>query len=300
MIEAITLVNNVTNAKLELDMDTTPSFILGSVSWGQIKGSHHTYSYVGQVGETHASTTLGTRDVEIEGWIIAETPALMTQRKRILNRFVNPQQEMTLFYSDYKITFFPDSSVKYGDDYEDNNDVIVKFAIDGESFDPLFRNRNKSRVNSGYEVGMFHFPLIISETPDPPGGIVFGRKIFNYMMNVYNAGAVSTGFTVEFIANSSVVNPALINVSTQEIIKIDKTLQPGEKITVTTTIGEKSVTSELNGVVSNAFKYKSFDSSWIQLAVGDNVFRYDADDGINDLMVNIIYENRFLEVQEWN
>ena len=65
MVEGITLVNTVTNAKLKLDMVNTPSFILGSVSWGKIKGDHHTYSYVGQVGETHASTTLGTRDSRV-------------------------------------------------------------------------------------------------------------------------------------------------------------------------------------------------------------------------------------------
>lgn len=298
MVEGITLVNTVTNAKLELDMVNTPSFILGSVSWGKIKGDHHTYSYVGQVGETHASTTLGTRDIEIEGWIIAKTDISMTQRKKMLNQFVNPRQELILYYSDYKISFYPDSSVTYGDDYEDNNEVIVKFAIDGESFDPLFRNKNNSRVNSGYEVGMFHFPLIISQAPDPPGGIVFGRKIFNYMMNVYNAGAVETGMTIEFIANAEVLNPSITNVRTQEIIKINKMLTAGEKVTIDTVIGEKSVWVELNGVRKNGFKYKSYDSSWLQLAIGDNVFRYNAEDGINDLTVNIIYDNKYLEVQE--
>ncbi len=298
MVEGITLVNTVTNAKLKLDMVNTPSFILGSVSWGKIKGDHHTYSYVGQVGETHASTTLGTRDIEIEGWIIAKTDFSMTQRKKMLNQFVNPQQELILYYSDYKISFYPDSSVTYGDDYEDNNEVIVKFAIDGESFDPLFRNKNNSRVNSGYEVGMFRFPLIISQAPDPPGGIVFGRKIFNYMMNVYNAGAVETGMTIEFIANAEVLNPSITNVRTQEIIKINKMLTAGEKVTIDTVIGEKSVWVELNGVRKNGFKYKSYDSSWLQLAIGDNVFRYNAEDGINDLTVNIIYDNKYLEVQE--
>lgn len=298
MVEGITLVNTVTNAKLKLDMVNTPSFILGSVSWGKIKGDHHTYSYVGQVGETHASTTLGTRDIEIEGWIIAKTDFSMTQRKKMLNQFVNPQQELILYYSDYKISFYPDSSVTYGNDYEDNNEVIVKFAIDGESFDPLFRNKNNSRVNSGYEVGMFRFPLIISQAPDPPGGIVFGRKIFNYMMNVYNAGAVETGMTIEFIANAEVLNPSITNVRTQEIIKINKMLTAGEKVTIDTVIGEKSVWVELNGVRKNGFKYKSYDSSWLQLAIGDNVFRYNAEDGINDLTVNIIYDNKYLEVQE--
>lgn len=298
MIEGITLVNAVTNARLELDMVSTPAFILSSCTWGRIKGDHHTYSYVGQVGETRANTTLGTRDVEIEGYIIAQTDQLMTNRKKILNQFVNPQQELILYYRNYKISFFPDNSIKYGTKMKENNEVIVKFAIDGTSFDPLFRNRSKSRVNSGYEVGMFHFPLIISQTPDPPGGIVFGRKVFNYMMNVYNAGAVSIGFTIEFIANSEVTNPSLVNVRTQEILKINKKMAAGEKITIDTVIGEKSVWGELNGVRFNGFKYKSFDSTWLQLAVGDNVFRYDADSGINDLTVNVIYDNRYLEVEE--
>jgi hypothetical protein len=44
--------------------------------------------------------------------------------------------------------------------------------------------------------------------------------------------------------------------------------------------------------------YKDIDSKWLQLEVGDNHFRYNADEGIDNLEVFVFFNNQFLEVQE--
>ena len=72
----------------------------------------------------------------------------------------------------------------------------------------------------------------------------------------------------------------------------------GETITVNTTTGEKKITGLLDGVSSNYFKYRDLGSSWLQLAVGDNLLRYDADSGLDRLECFIYFYNRYLEVQE--
>ena len=100
MVENIILKNLSTSALLELDVTTTPYYILDKVEWGQIEAAHHSYKYVNQVGVTIVSTTLETRDVSIVGWIVADTEESMEKRKHTLNRFVNPMQFINLKYKD--------------------------------------------------------------------------------------------------------------------------------------------------------------------------------------------------------
>ncbi|MBO5744030.1 MAG: phage tail family protein, partial [Clostridia bacterium] len=63
-------------------------------------------------------------------------------------------------------------------------------------------------------------------------------------------------------------------------------------------IGEKSIQGILNGIRYNYFKYLDLNSEWLQLYVGDNLFRYDADGNPGNLEVFIYYNNKYLEVQE--
>lgn len=298
MVEGIKLENTVTGKVIAIDMLTTLDYILESVSWGTIEGTHHTYKFVNQVGETLTDTSLGTRDVQITGWVIADNELLMTQRKRVLNQFVNPQQPIILYYKDYKLKFSPDNSIAYADKSPDNNEVICKFTISGLATDPLFTETNDSTVAAATTAGKFHFPLIISKTPDPPGGVIFGLREPSLIVNVINNGSVSTGMIITFKAKGTMKNPSLINVETQEYIKINKEFVAGEEVVINTTIGEKSITGYLNGLTYNYYKYRDFDSSWLQLDIGDNLFRYYADENLDNLDVLITYQNKYLEVQQ--
>lgn len=298
MVENITLRNLTTGASLELDKVATPYYILGSVTWGEVEANHHSYKYVNQIGVYVTGTSLETRDVEIVGWVIADTEAQMTDRKSILNRFVNPQQLIEITYSSYKLRFLPNSSIKYSTTIAENNEVMCKFKIVGLAANPLFKDTNDDKVSAASTKGMFHFPLIINKTDQTPPVILFGVREPSLIVNVYNHGAVSTGMKIVFKALGTLAGPSLINVYTQEFFKINKTMYSGETIEVTTTTGEKKVIASINGVETNYFKYRDLDSTWLQLDVGDNLFRYDADSGIDNLEVYIYFSNRYLEVQE--
>lgn len=297
MVENVKLKNMRTNAVLELDKVTTPYYILLSVTWGEIEGDHHSYKYVNQVGVSVTGTSLGTRDVEIIGWVIAETEEQMTERKMVLNRFVNPQQQIELTYKEYILKFLPNRSVQYSVTTADNNEVMCKFKIVGLAADPLFRDTYEDKVSAAVTKPMFHFPLIINKTEQEPPVILFGVREPSLIVDVYNSGAVSTGMKIVFRASGTLTGPSLINVYTQEFFKINKTLSAGETVEINTTIGEKKVISTSGGVETNYFKYRDLDSTWLQLEVGDNLFRYDAESGIDNLEVYIYFSNRYLEVQ---
>lgn len=298
MVENITLRNTVTNAVLELDKVTTPYYILDKAIWGEVEGTHHSYKYVNQVGVYVTGTSLGTREVEVTGWIIADTEAQMTDRKAMLNRFVNPQQIIEMSYSKYRLKFLPNSSVKYGATIVDNNEVICKFKIPGMAADPLFKDDHEEKVSAASTKALFYFPLIINNTTMQPPRVMFGIREPSLIVNVFNAGAVGTGMRMVFKATGTLTGPTLINVQTQEYFKLNKTMVAGEFVEITTTIGEKKVVGDINGEKMNYFRYRDLDSTWLQLDVGDNLFRYDADQGIDNLEVFIYFSNKYLEVQE--
>ena len=88
MIERIVLRKVKNLEELILDMVSTPNFILKSVDWGVVQGTHHTHKYVGQAGESITNTSIGMRNVVIEGWVVAVNEAEMTTLKRKLNSFI--------------------------------------------------------------------------------------------------------------------------------------------------------------------------------------------------------------------
>lgn len=298
MVEGIKLQNVETRAVLTLDMVSTPDFILNSVDWGAVESTHHSFKYVNQIGVYVTGTSLETRSVTIQGWVIAENESMMTIRKTTLNRFFNPQQAVDLFYKDYVLRFLSNTSIRYSTVIAENNEVICKFKVEGYCPDPLFSEQVESKVAAASTQAMFHFPLIISETPNPPGGIIFGLRQPSLIVTVTNNGAVDVGMKIVFRASGTLTNPSLIEVNTQKFFKVNKTMVAGEEITIDTIIGEKKIEGYLNGITSNYFKYRDLDSEWLQLKVGDNLFRYDADQNVGNLEVYIYYNNKYLEVQE--
>ena len=298
MIERIILKKAKNLEELILDMVSTPNFILKSVDWGTVQGTHYTHKYVGQAGESITNTSIGMRHVIIEGWIVAKDEAEMSTLKRKLNSFVSPQEAIDLFYGEYSIRFTPDTSVRYSVAYEENNDVFSKFKIEGTCPNPLFADASEHQVAFVTTIPTFHFPLVISESL-PEKGVVFGKRMESLIVNVLNEGSVSVGMKIVFRANGTVRNPKLINANTQEEFVINKTLSAGEEIVINTNIGEKSVRGKIgNGAYVNYYIYKHINSPWLQLDVGDNLFRYDAEVGLNNLDVFVYFSNKFLEVQE--
>ena len=73
-------------------------------------------------------------------------------------------------------------------------------------------------------------------------------------------------------------------------------MEAGEVITVNTHFQNKRVELNKNGVVSNAFNWIDLESTFLQLDQGDNLFRYDADEGIDNLEVSIYHTPMFLGV----
>lgn len=310
MIEKIVLKNLTSGVELPIAREETVDYVLNYVDWGSVQGSQYTYKFAKQVGVYVASTSLETRPVSIVGWIVAENENIMTKRKAKLNSFVNPQEDIQIEYKNKYLIFSPETSIQYSrEDQKDNNEVVVQFKISGTAANPLFMDLESSSVlNAGYEAS-FHFPLVInsevlkdSDEPEQKHDmptIIFGTKKNNRFMIITNTGSVSVGMIIKMKAISGVLNPSLTNLNTQEFFKVNKNFVQNEEVEIETTIGSKHIYGRAEfGEWRNYFKYRDFNSTWLQLATGDNVFQYDADSGVDNLQVSIEFRNGYLEVEE--
>lgn len=297
MIETIMVQNKNTSEILQMDKLTTQDYVLDYVDWGQASVDQYTTKYINQIGVTIIKVSYKSRNIEISGFIIANTEKEMNERKSFLNRFVNPQNEYNAIYKNYQIMFMPLSSVRYSNTEEtNNNEVICKFKISGVCPYPLFSVVNDLNVKVGKYVSGFRFPFHVTE--EEP--IVFGvRAAGDYRKRVVkNEGAISIGFKFYFKANGSVENPTLYNFTTGEYFSITKELQEGEIIEVNTTIGYKTVMGGIGYPSENYFRYMDLNSDWLVLNVGENIIGYSADDGVDNLEIGLELPLQFLEVQE--
>lgn len=171
-----------------------------------------------------------------------------------------------------------------------NNDLI--FKVEFICPNPYMRNILESKVNIALWKGRFHFPLVIPKDI----GIIVGLREPSLIVNVNNTGDVECGVIIEFKALGTVSKPSLLNVNTGEYIKINKSMVAGEIIRVNTNIGNKRLIRILNGVETNILNYIDVNSTFLQLDVGDNLFRYDAEENLNNLEVSIYYNPYYLGV----
>ncbi len=124
-----------------------------------------------------------------------------------------------------------------------------------------------------------------------------GHRVSNLIVNINNTGAVECGMRIQFKALATVINPSLFNINTREFIKINKTLNAGDVLECTTEFSNKRIEMiRNNGSRENVFNWIDLDSEFLQLEPGDNLLRYNADSGIDNLEVAIYYTPLYLGV----
>ena len=160
MVESIVLVNKSLGTSLPINM-ATRDYVLENVDWGAIESSNKSYKFINQVGVYVTGTTLESRTISILGWVVADTIEDMKRRKKFLNSFVNPLQRIDLQYNEYRIEGIPETSIKYGSEMSENNEVMCKFLINLFCPDPMFYTQNGSYVLAVNWAPKFKFPLII-------------------------------------------------------------------------------------------------------------------------------------------
>lgn len=137
--------------------------------------------------------------------------------------------------------------------------------------------------------GAFHFIFPDNDEPFP-----IGQYSTQNIMTIVNDGD-EVGFILE-ISGGPAKNPTIYNAATDEYVQILGDIKDGDVITITTKTGNKTVTLEREGVVTNIINRLVSGSTWLTLKQGENKFYVRASEGLSSLKVRLIHRNAYLGV----
>ncbi|MCC8023553.1 MAG: phage tail family protein [Clostridiales bacterium] len=141
-----------------------------------------------------------------------------------------------------------------------------------------------------------------------PFAVPMGQKfalsanLFQSEASIVNPGDKETGFTVRFAAaRGEVVNPAIRNLSTGELIRVNYTMPHNSSFVINTTPGSKTILYSgeyLSSILENQnWTYRmDWSTTFFQLQRGENVLQYDADSGYTNLDVFLNWNAEYLGV----
>jgi phage-related protein len=273
-----------------ITIGNTAPFILSNFDQGTPEATFLTTKSPGQDGKSYHGTLLEERNPIIEGTILGSSTEDMFAKRKLLSSIFNPKDTGTLTYINDVKTYEIDcvvQSLTPKDKYEPAQEFQIQLFCP----DPYWENPQETKEEIALWMGDYEFPFEI--TAD---GVQMGHRVSNLIVNANNPGDAECGMRVEFTALASVVNPSILNVYTQEFIKVKKTLVAGDKLVINTEFGHKKVEMIHNGVSTNVFNYIDLQTTFLQLAVGDNLLRYNAESGIDNLECAIYFTPKFVVV----
>lgn len=242
---------------------------------GHVSGSKNAFG----IGETYTGTSVDRRDIIITGFFVDN---FIARRNELYNLFPIGS-EGTFYYYENDVT----KKITYR---VENLEILEKgfpknFEISLACSNPYFTDIDRTVYQMATWTPKFKFPL-----KSPVGkGFKFGTKNKTQMCLIPNKSNLEFGITIVFKANDVVKNPFLVNVDTTEKIQINKTLNVGDKIIVTTYRDNKNILliPSNNPQIQDINYLMDDDSVFLQVYVGDNTYRAGSETGEDNLETTV-------------
>lgn len=264
-----------------------PFFIENIDGTGAVKHIVSTFKAPNQDGGVFISGSLDMRNIVIEGRIIGNSIEEAYDLRKFLLDVFNPKHKGRLIFKDLSIPCIVEEAPVFKADSHRTPAFFISLLCTSPYFETV---EEIKRLLAGWHPNFeFELEIPIDE------GIEMGYREESLIIAVENMGSVPCGATFEFIAQGIVEDPFLIDVVTGKFIKLNRVMQPGEIVVVSTHFANKKVLSSLEGG-TNAFSSLDEDSTFLELDVGTNLLRYDARRNLNNLEVNVYFRPQYLGV----
>jgi hypothetical protein len=256
-----------------------------------IRNAIYSINSLGQDGDTYIGNRIESREIEITGSIATRSKDEKIALRRSLNKALNPQFSaiLTYEYGDFRRVI--DCKVDNAPTYS-TGPIFQKFTVQLICLNPFWRKETESRQDIASWIGGLEFELEIPMDT----GMEMGYREPALIVNIFNEGDVKCGMRVDFRAMGTVTGPSILKIDTGEFIQINYTMTAGDILSVSTYYGKKEVTLKTGVQTVDAFRYLDVGSSYIQLDVGDNLFRYDAQSNVDGLEVSVYHNDQYLGV----
>lgn len=130
-------------------------------------------------------------------------------------------------------------------------------------------------------------------------GEELGYRSSNRLQQIKNENAADNiGLDIQIKANGAVTNPSITHVERDETITVGTSTKPlemeaGDVLRITTADNDKHVYLIHEGVEEEINEYLTEDAVFIQLMRGTNSIGYDADSGVDNMVVQVTYRLKY-------
>lgn len=227
--------------------------------------------------------------------IVSNSRDELYEKRRQIMRLLNPKLynfvtkkrgELTLYYTNdcktYRIFAYSDSSPDFKERINHNGIADIIFTCSN----PYFLDENDTTKKLKYFDGGLAFPLTFATKFAEAG----------YTKTIENIGDVEVPVILEYIGAAE--NPIITNETTGEYIKVNRTLEEGQRLVINTAEGEETVDIvSSDGEKTNVFNWLDLNSTFFKLIQGENQITYSADNEMDEnVIVNVIYSNKYVGV----
>lgn len=226
-----------------------------------------------QIGETIENQSVKGLSREIRGVIFKNS---IETARRMLNDLPIFTTGRLYYNDDYycEITISKTPYIKVGKDKRVTFTMMVYCAL------PYWYVSSSNTTLIGAYEKTFMFPVLYDSH-------IFGRKNPSAFINCYNKGSVEVPYTAIFTCTTPVTNPGIINVYTLQQIKFNLVLGLDDILTVRRENGVMYVELMSGGKTTNVLSKLTEDSDLFWIYPGDNVLRLTADEGLDDLICSV-------------
>lgn len=300
MIKSITVTNYLGDSiKLELARPEESGFVVESVTGlGSGKANINTTEVATNDGSLFNSSRLPSRNIVISLKYLWKDS--IEDVRQLSYKYFPIKKKLTLLIE-------TDNRSAEIDGYTESNEPDIFRKDEGSDIsivcpNPFFYSAGKDGLNTTIFYGvepLFEFPFSnesLYECLLELGAI----KNQTEQVVVYR-GDAEIGVTITIHAIGEAHNITIYNTGTREIMRIDTEklkaltgsgIVAGDEIIICTIKGRKSITLLRSGKTTNVLNCLDKHADWFQLAKGDNVFAYTAEEGSANLQFKI--ENRMV------
>lgn len=222
-----------------------------------------------QVGETVHDMSIGGKTILFEG-VIPDN--VNSKIKELLNLIV-PQVETEIVFGDWlHIKGYPETTP---DIVKNTHSARFQFAIYCPY--PYWTTLKSKEISVGGTTGTFEFPLTYEEPH------VFGTRSNDVFVVVHNEGNVPSRMKIVLFAGVPVLNPRILNVTSNKRMELMYAMGANEQVVIDTTGDVVKVKTVYSGEERDITGVLTRESEIFSLEVGDNVLKLDADVGVTQL-----------------
>lgn len=308
MVKKVTLTNSVTKDSIVID-SKDGYYIIDEIDWDTPSVEMSAYRVPSQIGQSYAGLTVGTRKPTITGYVVAKNveqantweqywencETAVQDKKEELDRMISIYQEIVIEANGFYLDARPTAPPKYSNTYKENNDVLCKFILEFECFNPMFYKGTKTIKFFDTE-NKFKFPLTIPKTK----GITMGVERMKKVLLIENNGDVSVGCIIRMKAVSDFLITQQVNSITEDakIIFSSLSMSAGDEIVINTNIGEESVKLHMqSGEEASIIRNMEAGYKLFKILIGKNYYSYETQpsDGVMD--VSFEYREQYFNIR---